>query len=179
MREMDEIGKAQETSEARAGVSPVAGAMRAKEEKLGEIRRSLKELAKELQNKKAPALELEVQGWLDDHDGKIEITERHGFPVPLPEIKELLKVAEIEADCIEVYATVEDGITVWGKRAVENEYGREIGHDHFVISLSALVERAMEVAEEYSIPKVAERLEALAKAVRLRGLLRKRAWSER
>jgi len=91
--------------------------------------------------------------------------EYHGFLLPEEEhrelysiVRKLLDIAEYQYNSLEVYATIEDGITLSWFEDVENQYGRTVGTNYYCLPLLFIIERAKEKAEEYSISKLKESL---------------------
>jgi hypothetical protein len=143
------------------------------EKAIEELREKLSTLIDVLKKEKVKAVELSEIGWLDDYNGRSpRYITYHGFelakekyPELRKEVKELLKVAEIPFDVIEVYATVEDGLTVQVYKDAINPYGRCVGTERCIYSLSQILRRASEKTKEFNVQRLRESLARLVSSL--------------
>jgi hypothetical protein len=146
----------------------VEKAVEAVKEKLGNLIDTLKKT-------KVKTVELSEIGWLDDYNGRpAHYITYHGVELSVtkeqrPElrslVKELLKIAEIPFDTLEIYATIEDGLTIQLYRDAINPYGRCVGTERSIISLGELVRRASEKAGEFNVQRLRESLARLVSSL--------------
>jgi len=134
------------------------------EELLSELDTVLRELVSELEDK-VGVIYLDVAHWTQRYP---VYKKRHGFEITRYDyesihelIRDLLNLAEIEFDNFKIYATIEDGVTVWGYRSVENVYGRTVGTQYFIMSLAELIKLAREKAKAFDVSKLKTSLEKL------------------
>jgi len=139
---------------------------------LREVSSGLERLVGELKKRRLPALKLHDESWLDDHDGITRYITVHGFllnknkyPELYSTVRALLRLAEIDAEKIELYATVEDGIIVHIEENVSNEYGRELGTDHKNLSIESIIHEAKRKTEKYNHSSLREALSRLLEAL--------------
>jgi hypothetical protein len=139
---------------------------------LREVTSGLKRFVDELRKRRLPTIKLHAESWLDNYNGIARYITVHGFlldkskyPELYAAIVDLLKLAEIEAERVELYITIEDGITVHIEEDISNEYGRELGTDHKNLSLNFIIQCVKEKAENYNYEKLKEALQRLLESL--------------
>jgi hypothetical protein len=139
---------------------------------LREVSSGLRKFVEEIKMRKLPTIRLNDASWLDDHNGVVRHLTVHGFllskskyPELYAAVRALLKIAEIEAERVELYATTEDGITIHVEEDISNEYGRELGTDHGNLPLSFIIQEAKEKTKNYNYEKLKEALQHLLESL--------------
>jgi hypothetical protein len=139
---------------------------------LREVTSGLRRLIEELRSMALPVIKLHDESWIDDYNGISRYVNIHGFLISkneYPELYEavrtLLEIVELDPDRIELYITVEDGITIHVERDIDNEYGRFLGVDNKNLSLGFIIHQAKEKAKNYNHEKLKEALHRLLEAL--------------